>query len=368
MTTTIEDNVAYIDAAQDQAVIAIDLLTAAAADWSYSVITETPTVVTIGTVTSASGTKPALQTLTLPTFTPVSFAGVITPPLPTPPSLTGADTVMWSETYWTNLKTKLAAFTDSITGADDVDSCVTELTSDLTKMNSALYAKDYERKTQVLRDLYSAADVGTGAKGFTYPNSMTTALRMEAQQKFQFDMSQTARDLIVNIFEWAKSVQQFSLQQGISAHNADVDFNMRYIDATVKVYAATVEALVDKYKADVEAFVAQFEANVKAFKAESETLVERAKVLNEIAIADARQLLDVSKSQADIDIAKLRVEVDEFNARVNNWWKNVDSDIARKDTNAKNRIAAAGAAAQAAQSMASTAGNIVLTTVAGTSP
>jgi hypothetical protein len=366
MPTTIEDNVTYIENAQTQASNAIALLTAAANDWSYSVITATPTVVTIGAVTAATGTKPALQTLTLPTFTPISFAGLVTPSLPTPPTLAGATSAMWSEARWTDLTGLLDNFTQSITGADDVESAITKLTSDTTWLQSALMAKNYELHAQILRDELSAADISTGAKGFSHPTSMTTARQMEAQQKFRFALSQNARDLTEKLLDWAKNNYQFSIQQGIAAHNADIEFNMRFLDATVKVYSATVEALVDKYKADVEALIAQSEANVKAFQVESFSLIERAKVLNEIAIADAGQLLAVSKAQADIDIDKLKVQVDEFNARVNNWWKNVDSDIARKDTNAKNRIAAAGAAAQAAQSMASTAGNIVLTTVAGT--
>jgi hypothetical protein len=365
---TIDDNYAFVAAMQAAADDAIALLTTEAIKWTYTVLTPVEPVGEVEIVSAdlapPDAALPALTTLTLPTFVPFDYATVVVPTLPSAPSLAGATTTMWSETFWTNLKTRLAAFTENITSADTVDTAVNTLTSDLTKMNSALYAKDYERRAQVLRDLYSAADAKTGSKGFTFPNSMTTGLYLEAQQKFQFDMSQTSRDIVTHIFDWAKSVQQFSLQQGISAHNADIDFKVRYLNTVVTSYSATVNAMVDKYKAEIMGYVSQAEATIKEYIGEASALTERVKTLNDISIKQGEFELAKDKANADIAAEDAKIKIADFKARVDNFLETSKIDLHNRDSNNKNQITAASAAAQAALAMAAGASNIVLTTKA----
>jgi hypothetical protein len=357
---------AFVTASQSAGTTAISKLTDAAIKWTYTALTPVPATgavqVVSGSLAPSDAVIPAVGALALPTFTPFSYASLAVPALPTPPALTGATSAMWSEAFWTDLKTKLTAFTANITSADTVDTAVNTLTSDLTKMNSALYAKDYERKQQTLRDLYSAADAATGARGFSYPTSMTTALRMDAQQKFQFDMSEVSRNLITNIFEWAKSSSQFALQQSVAAHNSDVEFNIRYLDTTVKVYVATVEALIKKYQADVAALISQAEAKVKEFIGEAAALTEKVKVLNEIRLDEAKFDLAVDKVNADIAADDAKIKIADFQARVANFLETSKVDLESRDRNNKNQIQAAASAAQAAIAMAAGASTITLNT------
>ena len=351
---------AYVDHLQDAADAAIARLTDQATTWTMTTLSAVANL-SIAAVATADGTKPSLVVPTLPTLSAATF-DAFAPSLPAAPTLSGATTAMWSETFWTNLKGKLSAFTDTILGSDDIDVVVTKLTVETSKMQVALYARDYERRTQVLRDLYSAADATTGAAGFTYPNSMTSALKLDAQQKFQFDMSQTARDLITTIFDWAKSNWQFSAQQQVAAHNADVDFNTRYLGVTVQVYQAQVAALVDKYKAEVAAEVAEASARIAEYTAKVNTELDKHRVTNEIRIKEAGFDLEVDKVNAQIALDEVKNRIDDFKARVGNFLDTARANMEILDSNAKNRIEAAKAAAQATASMATAAANITVNT------
>lgn len=352
------DYVAHLQTAADAA---IARLTDQATTWTMTTLAAVANL-TISAATAADGTKPSLIVPTLPTFVAADFSGVTLPDLPASPSLAGAASVMWNEAFWTNLKGKLSAFTDTILGSDDIDVVINKLTVETSKMQVALYAKDYERRTQVLRDLYSAADATTGAAGFTYPNSMTSALKLDAQQKFQFDMSQTARDLISTIFDWAKSNWQFSAQQQIAAHNADVDFNIRYLGVTVQVYQTQVSALIDKYKAEASAEVSMAAERINEYSAQVATELDKQRAVYEIRLREAGFDLEVDKANAQIVLDDARNRIDDFKARVGSFLDTAKANMEILDSNAKNRIEAARAAAQATASMATAAANITVNT------
>lgn len=352
---------AFVTHMQTQADAAIARLTAQATSWTYTALSAVSNL-TLDPLAAASGAKPALTALSLPAFVAADFTALAAPVLPAAPSLAGGTTAMWSETFWTNLKSKLALFTDSITGADDIDSAIDKLSSDTTRLQSALYAKEYERKTQTLRDLYSMADATTGAAGFSHPNSMTNALKLDAQQKYQFDLSETSRTLIAGIFDWAKTNYQFSLQQGIAAHGADVEFNVRYLDTTVKVYSATVSALVEKYQADVTAAVSKAELKVKEFLTQYNNELEKHKTLKEIQLKEAAFDADVAKLNADITAESMKLEIQDFQARVKSFLDTAKLNLEDRDANVRNQIAASTAAAQAALALAAGASTITLNT------
>jgi hypothetical protein len=356
----------FVTTSQAAGTDAIAFLTSAAIMWEYNALTPVGAVgeveVVSADLTPSNAVIPAVGSLALPAFTPFSYASLVAPSLPTPPVLTGATAPMWSEAAWTNLKGVLDDFTQSITGADDVESAITKLTSDATWLQSALMAKNYELHAQILRDENSAAEASTGAKGFTHPNSMTTAKQMEAQQKFRFALSQNARELTEKLLDWAKNNYQFSITKGIDAHNSDVDFNIRYLDTTVKVYVATVEAIIKKYQADVAALISQAEAKVKEFIGEAAALTEKVKVLNEIRLDEAKFDLAVDKVNADIASDDAKIKIADFQARVANFLETSKVDLESRDRNNKNQIQAAASAAQAAIAMAAGASTITLNT------
>jgi hypothetical protein len=348
----------------EQADAAIARLSDQATKWTISALSAVANL-SLASLSTATGTKPALTTLTLPTFTAADFTALAAPALPSAPSVAAGTSSMWSETFWTNLKSKLTAFTDNITGADDIDTVVTKLTADTTKMQVALYAKDYERKTQTLRDLYSGAEASTGAAGFSFPNSMTTALKLDAQQKFQFDLTQTSRELVTTIFDWAKSNYQFSLQQGVAAHGSDVEFNIRYLGVTLEAYTANVNALLDKYKAEVSTAISKAEIKVKEHLTLFTAELDKQRTLKEIQLKDAGFDLDVAKVNADITAEDLKIKLDDFKARVSSFLETAKTNLADRDANIKNQITAASAAASAAAALASTAGTLTVNTNGG---
>ena len=355
---------AVVSHMEDLADAAIARLTDAATKWTISSLTAVANL-TLSSLSAAAGTKPALTSLTLPTYTPADFTGIVAPALPATPSLAGATTSMWNEAFWTNLKSKLTAFTDTITGSDDIDSAVNKLTGNLTRMESALFRRGLAHKQQILRDLYSAADASTGAAGFTYPNSMTTALRLDAQQKYQFGLDELSDSIVTNIFEWAKSNYQFSIQQGVAAHGSDIEFNVRYLSVTVEVYTATTNALLKKYEFDISAAVSKSELAVKEFLAEFNGELEKHRTLKEIQLKDAGFDVEVAKVNAAILGEDMKIKLDDFKARVGSFLETAKVNLEDRNENVKNQITASTAAATAALALASGASTITLNTGGG---
>jgi Skp family chaperone for outer membrane proteins len=332
-TDVVNSTASYITAAQNTANSAITTLNSVAAGWTavnWSDLSA-PAQGTYSPFSDADSTiKAALEAFD------VTLATIGRPTLPTAPGLSGYNTPIWNDTFWSNLKNLLTNFTGNITGSDDVDTVVTKLTNETTKLQVALYAADLERKQQALRDAHSAANAATGARGFTYPNSMTTALKLDAQQKYMFDLSQTSRDLVKQIFEWAKNNYQFSVQQQISAHNADIDFNMRYAGVLVQVFDTSVRAVLDEYRTAVASEAGKMDQKIKEFTLR----------------------LDVTKTNASIVEAKDRIAASNFNALVQQHVATVAKSIETAASNARNKIDAAVATVNAAANMVASASQI----------
>lgn len=301
---------------------------------------------------SAIGTLSALNGYT---------AWTSVPSLIPAPTFADAKTPMWGvDSTWTSLKTGIDAFINNITGSDDIDSVLTKLTNDTTKYQVAFYAQDLERKQQVLRDLYSAANSSTGNKGFLFPNSMTTALKLDAQQKYQFDLSQTSRDLIKFLYEWAKNNWQFSVDKGINAHNSDIDFNIRYCDVLLKAYSEEINAQLTKFKESVTLDLAKAKTAVEEFSAKVDGLIKSYTV-------DTQSKLDTIKISLERDKVMLsaltetdKMKLEGWIAWVTNELQVTDLNIKAQQASRKNQIDAATQALQGATTVASSASQIAL--------
>lgn len=320
--------------------------------------------------------------------------------LPAAPEIEGYNGPVWNDTFWTDLKNLLATFTANITGSDDVDTLVTKLSSETGKLQVALYAADRERKQQTLRDSFGAANAGTGARGFTYPNSMTVGLKLSAQQAYIFDLSQVSRDLIKQVFEWAKNNYQFAIQNQIAAHNADADFNLRYADVMVRVYGEQVRNVLQEYRDLVAVEMSKAEQSIKNYTlrldvAKANAAIQESGDRTLLAKLDARlksysQRLEIIKTNAGIDeaddrtkLAKLdsrlkgyaqRLEVVRTNAAISGELDQVNSHLFATQVqqhatnvsmavetaarNAKNKIDAAATAVNAAANMVQSASQI----------
>lgn len=331
----------YITAAQNSANTAINNLNLVAAGWSStswsSIVRPTTGAYTLFTVETDAQIKAALDAFD------TALAGIAPGSIVAAPNLSGYTAPIWNETFWSNLKSLLTSFTSNITGSDDVDTVVTKLTSETTKLQVALYATDRERKQQALRDAHSAANSAVGARGFTYPNSMTTALKLAATQQYLFDLSQTSRDLVKNIFEWAKSNYQFTIEKQISAHNADIDFNMRYADVLVRVYSEQVRNVLQEYRDKIAGEIAKAEQKLKAYSIR----------------------LEVVKTNAAVSSELDRVNSSNFSTEVQQHATDVSKAVETAASNARNKIDAAVAAVNAAANMVASASQISIGVLAG---
>lgn len=324
----------YINYAQSQMATAISNLSSAAAGWSaasWSALTKPAT----GTYNPFNAETDSQISTAMAAFD-TALAAITPGTLNTVPGLTGYTAPVWSETFWTNLKGLLTTFTGNITGSDDIDTVVTKLTNETNKLQVALYAADRERKQQALRDAHSAAASATGARGFTYPNSMTTALKLAATQQYMFDLSQTSRELIKTIFEWAKSNYQFSVEKQISAHNVDVDFNLRYADALIKVYSEQVHNVLQEYRDKVAVKISEAEQKIKSYALR----------------------LEVIKTNASVSAEQDRINATNFATEVQQHATDVARAVETAASNARNKIEAAVAAVNAAASMVTSASQI----------
>lgn len=175
------------------------------------------------------------------------------PPNGFDPNFKMQDNYIWRGALSDSIKTELAAYLAS-------DGIPTK------EFQDAIFNTDIERKQQTLNDLYELADAKTGAKGFTYPNSMTTALKLDAQQKYQFDRENQSREIVKTVTEWAKQIYQFSIEKGIEFEKFHADFTFQYCTAFVSVYKDLVLAATTEFKARIEAATAPIQAYIEAAK------------------------------------------------------------------------------------------------------
>lgn len=291
----------------------------------------------------------------------VDFTG-----LPTAVDLSSFTTPTWSEAYWTNLKTSLNDYITTILNSASIDSVILDL-SDMTDRNKiALYAQDLERKQQALRDVYSAASSSTGAKGFLYPNILTIALKLKGQQDYQFDLSQTSRDLTKFIFEWAKTNYQFTLDKGVSSHNADTEWNARYADALVKVYDATLGGIINKNKLELEFAMGVVESKVKEYGAlingilKKYTDVSEVKMKTQTTQAEIQNkyytlLCEIAKTQNTVFEMQDKIVLQKYASDIQQITGLGTLQVKASSESAVARINAASGAVQGASSLANAA-------------
>jgi hypothetical protein len=244
--------------------------------------------------------------------------------LPTAPDLSTFNTPKWSETYWTNLKSTMDGYMTGLLGATDVDNVITSLTNDSTKMQVAFYAQDRERKQQALRDAHSAAAASVGARGFTYPNSMTTALKLAATQQYQFDLSQVSRELVKHIYDWAKTNYQFTIDKSISAHNSDTEWNARYADVLIKSFSAQLDSIFQQAKLRLEYALQRLDANIKLNQLTIDSILRKY-----VAITDT----EIKKYTAQVD-ANIKTFDAQSNANINTFTASSSAIISSSNTNA----------------------------------
>lgn len=257
---------AWISGLQTSINNAIDTLNEVATSWTFS-----PGSISITSLPTWYASASALSSAELAKINEYPELTVTTPT--TLPDLSAYTTTVWNEASWGDLKTLLGQFNTTILGANAIDTAIGVLVGDTAnRTQNAIYAADLERKQQTLRDLFSAASASAGSRGFNYPNSMVTALKLDAQQKYQFDKEQTARKLIEQIFDWAKQQLKYTVDGSIAAHNSDVEFNTKFATVLMSQYKDQLQLIFDQYKTKIDGIIKQHELYLKEFEVVSGAL------------------------------------------------------------------------------------------------
>jgi hypothetical protein len=209
---------------------------------------------------------------------------LINPPVfPAAPNMTMQDHEVWVSTLTTKMKSTLSDYIDSM-GIPDVT------------YQNAIFNEDYNRLLQTLNDIYDLADAKTGARGFTYTNDFGNSLKIDAQQKYQFDRTQISRTISKTITEWARQNYQFAIEKGISYEQMQMNFTHEYCVAFVQIYRDLVQAALEVYKAHIEVLIAPVEALIKELNA---------------AMEYTKVLIDVEKTNETLKQARSEIQIHE---------------------------------------------------------
>lgn len=169
------------------------------------------------------------------------------------PNFKMLDTKQWKSSFLESIQSNLSSYISSM-GIPN------------STYQNAIFNEDYDRKRQTLADLMGLADSKVGAKGFTYTNSQATVIKLDAQQKYQFDKSQVGRDISKLVTEWARQNYQFAIEKGLTLEQFHADFTYKYCTAFVDIYKNLVLAAVDTFKAEIAAIVEPINGLVMASK------------------------------------------------------------------------------------------------------
>src|ERR1019366_7826593 len=218
------------------------------------------------------------------------------------PNLTTINSPQWNGTNWDAINTNLLVLVDSIGSESGINSMISDLTSNPT--NSSLYNNDKTYKQNVLALLNSAIEIGTSNIGFTHPSGMRSALRLDAQQKYEFDLFQTSRDLIYVLYSIAKTLRSSSASKIHKTHEIDMQHNIKQGNLLWDVYKANMNSLIEQQKLEVtktleqvnyildsnlvqyetllNEYVAKSSIGIKKFVATANTSIEEIRTQNKI--------------------------------------------------------------------------------------
>lgn len=211
------------------------------------------------------------------------LSSINSPIFPSTPNITMQDHEVWVSTLTTQMKANLSAYITSM-GIPDVT------------YQNAIFNEEFERNLQTLNDLYDLADAKVGARGFTYPNDFGNSLKLDAQQKYQFDRTQVSRTISKTIVEWARQNYQFAIEKGLSYEQIEMDFTYKYCTAFVQIYRDLVMAALEAYKAQIEVLIAPIDALVKELDA---------------AIKYSQILIDIDKTNEQLKQSRSQIQIQE---------------------------------------------------------
>lgn len=204
----------------------------------------------------------------------------------TPPAMISQTFRMEDHAIW---KSSLAAKIQ-----DSLDTYLEDGGMPSIEFQNAIFNADKERKLQTLNDLYDLADAKIGARGFTYTNSQAIALKLDAQQKHQFDLENISREISKIVTEWAKQIYQFSIEKGISLETFHADFTYKYCTSFVSTYKDLVSASTERFKAEL----AKYQEPMLAYIQAAQLPLEVDKLNVDISKTNLTAFIEAQKTQA----------------------------------------------------------------------
>ena len=157
---------------------------------------------------------------------------------------------------------------------------------------------------------------------------MTTILKLDAQQKYQFDRNQISRDITKLVTEWARQNYQFAIEKGIAFEQFHADFTVKYCTAFVDIYKNLIMAAIERFKADISKFVEPIKG-----------LVEAAKLPFEVASKNA----EIEKWNTEFKTSDNAREIDEalkiFDLNTKKVLSNFSTQVTALDSIAKQQAA-----------------------------
>lgn len=207
------------------------------------------------------------------------IAGIQYVPPPPMPNFQMEDHKIWNDPFAEKIEEAMSDYLDTMGIPDKT-------------FQDAIFNESYDRNLQTLHDLTELAEAKVGARGFTYPNSMVTILKLDAQQKYQFDRNQINRDVTKLVTEWARQNYHMAIEKGIAFEQFHADFTYKYCTAFVDIYKNMVLASIERFKADLARYTEPIRAYVEAAKLP----VELGKVNADIQKANMDAFIESNKS------------------------------------------------------------------------
>lgn len=186
-----------------------------------------------------------------------------------------------------------------------------------------VFDNDRDRRLQALDDGLRTIASRHAARGFRLPTSYLSAQENELLQKYQFDATNSSREINKAVIEAAKEFQRFGAEKGIAIEQVNTQFTTAYN-----------AAILDRLRTILDGHIKSFDLSLRG----SELLIKIATTRAELLkmgydAAISLQKLKTDKKQIEFDIYKTQVgvQISAKELEVKLYQLQVDTQIKEKE-------------------------------------
>jgi hypothetical protein len=206
------------------------------------------------------------------------------PQYPTSADLTQIQTYVWKGPQFATLTTAIDDYLASL-GMPD------------SSYQDAIFDADKERKLRAMNDAIDLVQAKTSAQGYKYAQLQTNAAILDITEKYQFDLENQTREITKQMTEWARQAYQFSLQQGLDAEKAQMQFSGLFGTLLLDYFVKTFSLVLEKYKAFVTTAALELKTTIDGIMATAEVYKANATITEaEEKLLYERDRLNVQQS------------------------------------------------------------------------